>query len=375
MDLKLALAIATLSGTIIGVGFFGIPYVISQVGFLPGIFYLFLLALVTLALHLLFSEIVIRTKEPLRLPGFAEKYLGKTGKNIISISTFFSISSALICYIIAGSEFLNTLFNISSLVLGLLFWSLLSLGIWLGIKNISRVELFMLFLFFIILGEIFFVSLPKINLENLRGFYPESLFLPYGVILFAMTGTAAVPTIRDILQGREKDLKKAILIGTIIPVIFYAFFTFSVVGVSGKETTEEAISGLVLKLGVGITFLGIIMGLLAISTSFLTLGIYLRDVILYDFKIEKKIATSFVTAIPLLGVLLGKEHLILLMGFIGVVLGAFENVVLILISKEAKIKGDRRPEYEVKIPEVILWILCIIFILGLSYEIISFLSL
>lgn len=375
MDLKLALAIATLAGTIIGVGFFGIPYVISQVGFLPGIFYLFLLAGVTLTLHLLFSEIVLRTKETLRLPGFAEKYLGKMGKDIISISTFFSISSALICYILAGSEFLNTLFDFSPFLLGLLFWFLLSLGIWLGIKNISRVELFMLFLFFIILGGIFFVSLPKINLENLRGFYPENLFLPYGVILFAMAGTAAVPTIREILQGREKDLKKAILIGTIIPAIFYALFTFSVVGVSGTEATEEAISGLVAKLGVEITFWGIVIGLLAISTSFLTLGIYLRDVMLYDFKVGKTIATSFVTAIPLFGLLLGKEHLILLMGFIGVILGAFENVILILISKKAKIKGDRKPEYEIKIPGVILWILCILFILGLIYEVILFFSL
>jgi tyrosine-specific transport protein len=372
MDIRLALSVATLCGTIVGVGTFGIPFVVSQVGFWPGIFYLLVLAGVLLLLYLLYGEVILRTKESARLPGFAEKYLGKKGKIIVSISTLIGISASLICYIIVGGEFLATLFNADFLICGLILWFLLSLGIVFGLKSIAKFELFMLFLFVVTLGVIFFISLPYVKTENLAGFHSENLFLPYGVILFAMSGTSAIPALREILRGREKDLKKAILIGTIIPVIFYLIFAFSVVGVSGSETSQEAIQGLITKLGRGIVLLGAVFGTMAVSTSFLTLGVYLRDVLLHDFNVKKALSAAFVCIIPLPAFLLGVEYLIPLMAFIGVILAAFEDVVLILVSKRAKIKGTRPPEYKIKVPDPVLYLLCGVFIVGLIYEIISF---
>jgi len=372
MDIRLALSVATLCGTIVGVGVFGLPYVISQVGFWPGIFYLFLLTGITLFLHLLYGEIILRNKSENRLPGIAKKYLGKKGEIAISISTFLGNAVSLICYIIAGGEFLATIFHADFLICGFVLWFLLSLCIIFGLKSISGFELFMLFLFIITLGAIFFICLPHIKAENLSGFYPENIFLPYGVILFAMNGTAAIPAIREILRGKEKDFKKAILLGTIISAIFYMIFSFAVVGVSGPNTSEEAIKGLIGTVGSNVVLLGAIFGILAVSTSFLTIGIYLRDVLFYDFNVKKWLSTAFVCVVPLLGLFLGIKYLVPLMGFIGTIFGAFESVVLIFISKQAKIKGERKPEYEVKIPDPVLYLLCLIFIGGLIYEIINF---
>lgn len=372
MDLRLLFAIATLSGTIIGAGIFGVPYVISQVGFLAGLIYLLILTGVILSLHLIFGEIILRTKELYRLPGYAKKYLGQTGKTLVSISTFIGIPFALILYTITGGEFLSVIFDKPFFTGAILLWLTFSIGIIIGIKMISRIELFTLFLFTVIIGLIFFISLPQVNFENFAGFYSEHLFLPYGVILFALAGTAAIPTIREILKDREKDFKKAIILGTLIPAFFYVIFSFSVIGVSGNEISEEAISGLVGKLGNSIIFLGVILGLAAILTSFFALGIYLRDVLILDFKVEKPLAIILVITIPLVGITLGKEYLIILMGFVGAILGAFEDIILLLVARKAETQGNRRPEWDFDIPDTLVWVLCLMFAIGLIYEISSF---
>jgi len=374
MDSKLLFAIATLTGTIIGVGVFSIPYVMFKIGFLPGIFYLLILTVITILLHLIYGEIILRTKAICRLPGYAKNYLGEAGGNFASISTFISTPFTLICYIIAGGEFLSNILNGPIFICSLLVWIILSLGLILGITPISKIELSISLLMLLIIGVIFLVSLPKINSENFSGFSPENFFLPYGVILFALAGAPAIPTLRYILRGREKDLKKAIIIGTLIPAFFYAIFSFAVIGVSGNQTSEEAISGLVGKLGNNIILLGLLFGLMAILTSFLTFGIYLRDVLILDFKMKKTLATVLVMAISLVGVFLNKEYLILLIGFIGVIMGAFEDFILLLISRKAEVKFDRNPEWKINIPDPVIWLFCLVFIGGLIYEILFFLK-
>lgn len=369
MDVKLLLGVATFCGTIIGVGVFALPYVVSQVGFWPGIFYLILLTVAFIPLYLLYGEALLRTKKPSRLPGLAEQYLGKWGKIIISFSTFIGLSASLICYVIAGGGFLSTIIGADFFICGLIFWFFLSLSIIFGLKSISQFELFILFLFIITLGLLFFICSPHIRFENFSGFHPENLFLPYGVMLFSMYGLSAIPALRDILKGEEKKLKKAILIGAVLSLAFYCVFIFIVVGVSGSETTEESIQGLIAKVGDGVILLGAIFGIMSVSTSFLTIGIYIRDVLLYDFKARKWLATVFVCAVPLIGLLLGVEYLVPLMGFIGSILGAFECVVLIFVSKKSKIKGDREPEYQVNIPNPVLYLLCVVFIIGFILEI------
>lgn len=373
MNIQLLLSIATLCGTIIGVGTFGLPYVISKIGFWPGIFYLFLLGGIILILNLLYGETILRNKSSIRLPGLAKKYFNKKGETAILISTFFGNAASLICYLIAGGEFLSNIFNINFLISAILCWLLFSIGVIFGVKTVSNFELFMFALFIITLGVIFFVSSSYIKIENLSGFYPQNIFLPYGVILFAMSGTMALPTLREILNGKEKDFKKAIIIGTLISVIFYAIFAFIVVGVCGPETSEEAIQGLMNKIGSNVSIIGAIFGFLAVITSFFTIGVYLRDVLLYDFKINRWSASFFVCIVPLLGLYLGTKYLIPLMSFIGTIFGAFESVILLFISKKAKEKSDRKPEYEIRIPNFLLYLLCFLFIGGFFYEIISFL--
>jgi len=88
----------TLTGTIIGAGILGLPYVFSKAGFLVGIFWLILLGFIMLFVNLSLGEISLRTKKIHQLPGYAEKYLGKKGKIIMFFAVIFGIYSALLAY-------------------------------------------------------------------------------------------------------------------------------------------------------------------------------------------------------------------------------------------------------------------------------------
>lgn len=377
---KFPLALATLLGTIIGAGIFGIPYVIQKSGIIPGLFYFLILGGAVLLLHLFFGEIVLRTKAKHRLVGYSQKYLGDWGRILITISTILGISGALLAYTIIGGDFLKIIFSpfldLSSFHFSLIFWLILSYFIFRGIKLIAPAELLMNIIFFFIIFLIFLFALPKINLQNFTLVNLPHLFLPYGVILFSLVGIPAIPVIGEILGTSEerKVFKKVIIAAIIIAIVLYSFFVLAVIGVSGQNTTSEALQGLIPPLGQKIVILGALFGILAFATSFLVLGNYLKNTLFYDYKIPRWISASFACGLPLILFLIGFRGFIETIGFVGTIIGAIEGAVIVLIFKKVKIFGDRQPEYSLKIPSILLYFLIGIFILGAISQIFYFLK-
>lgn len=368
-DKKFFFAISILLGTIVGAGIFGIPYVIARSGIIPGFFYLLILGGAVLLIHLFFGEIVLRTKEKHRLVGYAQKYLGKKGKILITISTILGITGALLAYIIIGGDFLKIIFsflNLPSFYFSLMFWAILSFFIFRGIKLIAPAELFMNIAFFFIIFIFFCFALPKLNLQNFTLINFEHIFLPYGVILFSLIGLSAIPAIGEIFKSSEerKNYKQVIITAIVTAVILYSLFVAAVIGVSGKDTTPETLQGLFPFLGQKIIILGALFGIFAIITSFLILGNYFKNTLFYDYKVPRWISASIACGLPFILFLIGFRGFIETIGFVGTVIGAIEGVVIILIFKNIKKLGDRIPEYSFKIPPILLYFLIAVFILG-----------
>lgn len=375
---KFPLALATLLGTIVGAGIFGIPYVISKSGIIPGLFYFLILGGAVLLVHLFLGEIILRTREKYRLIGHAERYLGNWGKILITISTLLGIPGTLLAYTIIGGDFLKIIFspflNLSSFHFSLIFWLILSYFIFWGIKLIAKAELLMNLIFFFIIFIIFFFAFPKINLQNFSLINPSHIFLPFGVILFSFTASAAIPEIGEILKTEKerKEYKKVIISASMISFLLYLLFALVVIGVSGKNTSEEALQGLLPILGQKIIILGALFGILSIATTFLVLGNYLKNTLFYDYKIPKFISASFTCGLPLILFLIGFRGFIEVISFVGTIIGAIEGVVIILIFKKAKKLGNRKPEYSLKVPSILLYFLIGIFILGVISQIFYF---
>ena len=376
---KLLIAITTLMGTIIGAGILGIPYIVAKAGVLYGFILILIIGISFIFLNLFAGEMILRTKGKHQLTGYAEKYLGPWGKRVMVFSMVVAIYGALTAYILGSGEALHTVFNsISPIIYSLLFFLLTSFIIYKGITATGRTELILITLLVAVVGIIGFLSLNNIKGTNFSPFNPAFIFLPYGVILFSFMATPAIPEIKEVLGKKTHLMKKAIIFGSIIPIILYMVFTFIVIGVVGLENFDllapnQRIATIALSVYSN-PLLGLfanILAILAMFTSFLTLALALLQVYHYDYHISKGKAFLLTLTIPLLIVLFNLTSFIAVLGITGAVAGGLDGILVVLMYWRAKKMGDRKPEYSLPKNYFFGGVLILMFISGIIYQLVS----
>jgi len=362
---KFILSIATLIGTIVGAGIFGIPYTISQTGVLPGSILLIVLGSIFILVMLLYGEIALSTKEKHRLIGYAEKYLGKKGKILATVSVIMAFYATLIAYLIIGGKFsfllLKNYIGGNATIYSLVFFCIGAIIIFKGIKLVARGEFIMAILLLLVALLLFYKGMPTIKASNLTTINLSKIFLPYGVILFAISGLAAIPEIPALLGNRKQRLKIIIIIGTLIPVIIYGLFALMTIGVSGKATSTEALLGLSQRIPDHVLQIGAIFGVLAVFTSLLIFGLNLTHVYQYDYHFPHLIAFALFFVPPIILFLLGLQNFITLIGSVGALFGGLNAILVILMHSHIKKFRDRKPEYSINIRSSLSYFLILIF--------------
>ncbi len=375
MTNKFFQALALMVGHIIGVGIFSLPFIAAKVGIMAMLFYFLILSTVVILFELLYGEVVLRTKEKHRLPGYAEKYLGPWAKKLALVSNGLGSMTGILAYIIVGGGFLGSILipilGGTELLYILIFFAIGAFLIYVGIKSIAQTELVLLVSFFIVLGLIFYKGLSVINLNNLMVFDIKYLFLPYGAVFFSLSGASMVPEVKELLIYKGKNLKRVIIIATLIAAFISLFFTFIILGITGSETTPEAINGLNNYLGNGVVILALLFGILATFTSFLTVGLTLKKMLWYDFKVNKNLSWFIVCFLPLALYLFGFNDFIKIISLSGGVLLATSAILMILIYFKAKKEGDVEPGYTMNLPKFFVYFLVLFFIIGAIYELIN----
>ncbi|MDI6883171.1 MAG: aromatic amino acid transport family protein [Patescibacteria group bacterium] len=366
---KIIYPLCLLSGTIIGVGLFSLPYITSKVGiWIMAGFFLVLGSLVILV-HLFFGELALKTPDFKRLPGFAKIYLGNLGEKIAFVSTILGLLGAILAYLIVGGEFLKGLlspiFGGGTTPYTFLYFVLGAILIYFGIKAIAKVEFWGLILFFLILILIFFRAKNLINIENLFiencKLKIENLFLPYGPILFSLWGAALIPQVEEMMRGHKTLFKKIIPLAILIPVLIYLFFIFLILGITGIQTSESALVGRGNFLNREIISLVLFFGILTTFTSFVALGLTLRNVFEYDLKIKDNLSFALTCFPPLILFLAGFKNFIAVISFVGAIALGIDGILILLMRK--KIKPKRT---------ALIYSLILILLVGIVYEIIYF---
>ena len=358
---KLFTAAFTLTGTIIGAGILGLPYVSSQSGFFIGLFWILALGIVMLFLNLYLGEIVLRTKETHQLPGYAKKYLGKQAKRIMIFAVLVGIYSALLAYLVGEGQSLSKLFfgNLDySIYFAIGFWALMTILIKKGLKELKEVEVIGVIAIIAIILSMLFWFYGGIEPSNLASYDLPKFFLPFGVVLFALLGFSSIPELKMEVSGKERLLKKAIIIGTVIPITIYAIFSLTIVGVLGNSVNQVS----TLSFGKLI----ILLGIFTMLTSYFVLSFVVRDIFFYDLRKKKQIF-FFVYVFPLILYVVTFFNLIDFVGILGiggVVSGGLTGILILLMNLKAKEKGKRKPEFSIPINWTIIWIISLIFVIG-----------
>lgn len=360
----------TLTGTIIGAGILGLPYVFARSGFLIGLFWLILLGAIMTYTNLCLGEITLRTEGRHQLAGYAEKYLGKLGKKIMFFAMIFGVYAALLAYIIGEGESLARVIpgGINPIILSLSFWLIMTLILREGLRGIKKVETWGVIAIIVLILGIMIVFFPKINFENLAYSNPKEFMLPIGIVLFSLLGFTAIPELRVEIQGQEKLLKKAILLGSLIPIALYIIFTAVFVGVLGLKVSEVA----TLSFGPIVTLLGVF----TMMTAFIVLTYSLKDAFRYDLRMSKWPTFAFSSLAPLIlyvATLISPAlGFATILGIGGVISGGLTGIMILLVCKRAKdnAKEKKKPEINMPLNWIILAILSIIFISGIILELI-----
>ena len=337
---KTSEAVFMITGMTIGAGVLGIPYVVAQVGLLPGLGFILVLGLVMLALNLLIGEITVRTGESLQLPGLAGKYLGGWAKSLMSLIIVLSGYGALLAYIVGESETLSALFGGDALWWGVFFWSLGSFLVWRGLQTVKKVEKIFSIL---VIGLITILSVYL-----LRHFQPEvvpyynlsKMFLPYGVILFALHASPAIAEAHALLPGSQRHFRRAVILGTLIPIAVYMLFALAAVGAGGLSVTEVATVGLGQKFGDGVALLGNLFAIFAMGTGFFGFGVALKQTFVWDHKLSPWFSQFLVISIPLALFLLGLRSFIGILDLVGGLFIGVEAIIVALVFWRARQRGD-----------------------------------
>ncbi|RLJ00083.1 MAG: hypothetical protein DRP06_02485 [Candidatus Aenigmatarchaeota archaeon] len=358
---KLFSASFTLAGTIIGAGVLGLPYVIGQSGFLIGLGWMVIIGLLTLLVYLMLGEITLRTKEPHQLPGLAEKYIGKKMKHLIAFLSISWMYGSLIAYVQGSGELINSIFGIHPFIAKLIFFVPFSIIVYFGVRGVEETEYLMtpVIIFSILLLSI--ASLFYFEPSNILKMEMSNYLAPVGIIMFALAGMSAIPQMKEILWKEKKKLKKSILIGFSIPFFTYIVFTMICIGALGSNISEVATISLGEQYGTFFLVFGNLFAFVAMATCFVSLGNSLIEVYNQDYGMSKNI--SYLGAmLPALIAFFGVSSFTEILSLTGCLFIAPLMVSIVYLFIKTREKGERKPEYELKIPDWTLWTITLFFV-------------
>jgi len=370
-------AVAVMIGYIIGVGMFGLPYVVAQAGMLTFLVYLIIFGLIAYLLHLIYANLIVTTSSYHRLPGYAGKYLGKWGKYLAFFSKIVGNLAALLAYIIITGiflhELLGSIFGGSEFIYATILFVVGAIVVYFGIQTIAKFELVMTGLLLLVVGLIIVKGGGLVQVNNYTSINWTYIFIPYGVMLFALDGCGSIPIVAKLLKKDKKQIKRVVQISTFVSVLVIFIFTIVIVGITGVDTSADALVGLKAKFSNGIILISLIFGVLTITTSFFLVSEAAKETLIWDFKVSKNLAWAIAVFVPYLLYLFGLRNLTNVIGFAGGVAGGISAIILVLIFRKLKKQKNKLPLFRFHLHNFILYLLITLFVCGLLYEIYYFL--
>lgn len=332
-------AAATLFGMTVGVGMFGLPLVVSRIGFTTSMLMAVGVGALVIVTHVLYADVVRSAPVRLRLSQATARAFGPTAGRVVFVTNMLGTYGALLAYVIAAGSFSATALGMSDpFPLQLFFFVLMSVVALRGRAAVSQSEIPLVALLIGAMCVLMVFALPAARIEYLVTSTPDDryLFIAYGVLLFSFGALPAIPTLVELLRKQPRLLSKSLFWGTGSSVVATMCFAVVIAAVTGPETSEEGIRGLLPYVGGTAVTLGAIVGVLAVVTSFLALALHARDVFLLDMKLPKPVAWAFTLLPPLLLFLIGARQLLPVIAVTGAVFMGIDGIAVAAIAGKTR---------------------------------------
>ncbi len=368
---NLILPASVLAETIIGAGMFALPFVFFKAGLVFGLFYLFFFSAIFALTHLMYADVILRTRENHRFAGYAGIYLGRFGFWLTAVITILGGIFALTIYLILSASFIGLALPLTPDIYKILiFWLFCSIAVFWRINRLTISEFLILLGSLAIVLILLFFGLKNFNeaLSETPLFNFSYVLAPLGAVFFSMGGRVAVPAVLGYFRNNGEKIveaKKPIIFGSFFPAFVYVLFVLGILGLSGN-VSEDSVSGIV---GGTPLFILLILGLLGIVSLFSTYIVIGRDIkksLEHDFKFPQIFSGLAVAVTPLILYFLGLRNFMELVGFAGGIFVGLDNIILILIWQKA-VKTESSVRILNKINPAIIYFLFLVFTGGIIY--------
>jgi amino acid permease len=367
---KSILALFTLVGTTIGVGFYALPFAYSKFPLISFAVLGLALTIMNILYHLYIRIITDKRIGNHQLPGITERILSKKLKNVVAVPLLLSRSGVLFLYITIFGNFTKAIFKntadvtINPLIPAIAITILISLLIRKKLKNIGKVNLYLSLTLIVLVVIISFrgifenigsnpLDITKLFSDEIGSIFStplgsmRELGLIYGVSIVSLSGIAAIPSLELIIEDRDK-LKTISFVGSLLTASLYTIFIVFIFSSSGP-ITEDALSGFTNSVYI-IPLL--IAGLLSTITSFIGVGRSLFEIYTFDYEIPDIWGWFLTIFVPLLMYIFTNGSFARIVGIIGGLIGGIEGILI--IANYVKLMNMNKKIGKIKLISLIL---------------------
>jgi len=309
MNSKLLGGVLLIVGTTIGAGILALPIATAQLGFWGSLVLLISSWAIMTTCAFLFLEVNLWLPPNTNLISMAGATLGRGGQAIAWFTYLLLLYSILSAYIAGGGDLLHYLLitggiSISLALSSLLFTALFGVVVYLGIRFVDYVNRGLMFGKMGAFLLLVLLIMPFVTTANLDSGEFRHIIAPSSitVTIVAFTCAMIIPSLRTYFGEDIKTLRKAIFIGTLIPLLCYIAWDMVIMGViplygtpgldaimhsaSSNSDLVAALTTLLQKDTV--TMLAKFFTSICMATSFLSISLCLSDFLSDGLNVVKK---------------------------------------------------------------------------------------
>jgi len=356
-----------IAGTTIGAGMLALPLASAGIGFSASLIIMFALWALMSYTALLMVELHQHADSRATLHTLAKQFLGNKGKWVASFSMLFLFYSLCAAYIAGGgAQFGDRLAYFTGLELTatsstILFTFAVASVVIIGTSTVDKVNRILFAIKLVAMAIALSFLAPNVTESYLLSMPIEQGLIVAAIpIIFTSFGFhGSIPAIVNYLDGNTPSLRKAIIIGSSIPLLIYVFWQIVTLGVVSQEALidNQGLSGLITTLSTKVhqSSLSQTIGVfadLALLTSFLGVSLGLFEFLGDSFNKQNapsnRIIIGLITFLPPMGfALFYPQGFIMALGYAAISLAILAIFLPILMVKKARVIDNSQASYQV----------------------------
>ena len=356
---------ALVAAATVGDGVFALPYLFYQSGWLLGLFYLIVLASFVSAAHVVYLKTLEKIGEKERLLGLARRYFGRSGFWIGFAAIVLGLILTLVAYLILGTQFIRLAIpSFGSGTALFVFWLFTAIPIFASDRRVVELELIGIACTSAIIFFIFASAWPAVTFAGIPAINTQNLFLPFGVVLFALAGWTSVEPAYESRKrfGALSDPSRALAFGSFAVALLYVMFVAGILG-SAPAIAPDTISGLA-QWPVWKKEIIAIFGLLAVATVYLPISREIKNALEKDLGWDRSAARLLILFAPLVLIGLGLNNFLVVVGLAGGVFLSMQYLLIISVGRRALALSA--------VKKFALDLIALVFVIAAVYEVWTF---